>query len=149
MKVGLVAGLLLTSLPLTAALAQNSEPNLVGTWVYVEGDGITYKGKSEVKPEIEVIFDIEEQHGRVFKGTYSWSFPDTHGHLHDGTKHTNASTTGIVGVIGIDGTTLTIADHPDTGYHFGSMVDADTIEFVSVESGPQAVAAYGLLKRQE
>ncbi|MCP3952945.1 MAG: hypothetical protein GY697_12125 [Desulfobacterales bacterium] len=148
MKFRFFVSILLIILPLTGATAQVYQPNLVGEWLFVENDGISYKGKAEGGGDTRLVLNIKEQHGRLFKGTFSWLLSENNDHLHDGTKYTHKSTEDIIGVIGYDGTTLTIAEHPDTGYQFGKLIDENTLELVLVESGPHAIAAYALAKRQ-
>lgn len=133
---------------LTAAGGQNTEPDIVGTWIAVDGSGVTFQGETNSIDDGQFVVTIIEQNGPTFLGSFRWSLSQSFGHLHDGTQNTNKSAELFLGTFSSDGVSFVVADYPDTGYWFGRMLDNDTMELLTVESGPFAYAGRWVYKRQ-
>lgn len=142
----MVAFLFVALLSLPAAA---EEPDLTGTWVGVSGVKRTTGGDDVmIGDSSTLVITIASQNGAVLSGSYSWEHPETMQDMHDGEKVTHRSEETFVGVIHHDGKTITLADHPDTSYLSGALVDANTMELVIVESGPYAIAGRMTVARQ-
>ncbi|MEM7442618.1 MAG: hypothetical protein AAF414_04715 [Pseudomonadota bacterium] len=133
----------------TGAIAQSTVPNIVGYWDSVETSGATYEGLWEDQEHI-VHLEITEQDGYAFIGHFRWSIPDLEeDHLHDGTGHTNEAEETIVGVFTGSGASFVIAEHPDTGYMFGQVLDDNRLEIIQFESGEFALVFRDIYERRQ
>ncbi len=122
---------LLTS---TVGLAADSVPNLVGTWNAVATMHHKQKGFTENK----LVYVIEEQQGRIFKGYKTLTL------LHNKSKLKE----GFAGVIKKDNKTFYIADHID-GIEFGEIDSPRELTIYYVDPGGEiSKAAIVELKKQ-
>ena len=143
MKAILYAGTLLlfavlicgcTTAPPTAGVAaNNTTPNLVGNWTgpsvgYLSGTGFTDYADGTFTMK------VTEQKGRIFNGEFVYA------------NRTGMVTSHLGGVIGRDGTALTIAEQ-NGGYSHGTVVSANEIELIFTEDGEPIEAAIDSLKR--
>ncbi|MEM6582955.1 MAG: hypothetical protein AAF699_16865 [Pseudomonadota bacterium] len=134
---------------LLALPAAAEEADLTGTWVGVSGFIRTTGGDDMMVGDTStVVITIASQNGPVFSGSYGWVHPERMQDMHDGEKVTHESEETFVGVIHHDGKTISLADHPDTGFFSGALVDANSMELVIEESGPYAIAGRITFARQ-
>lgn len=124
--------LFLAGLAVPAVLAaDDSLPQLVGTWKGVERDmhweesGFVMTGELPVK----VAFEIKEQKGRLFTGVRTW------------TNLQGTFSEPFSGVIAADGKRLYMVDHED-GHLFADIAGANEIHFYYLESGASAKIIY-------
>ena len=134
--------------PLAFANGHNVMSDILGTWVAFEGTGLTYKGKTMSADNGHFEITIIEQQGPTFVGFFRWSLSKGFDHLRDGTRRTSQAAEMFLGVFSGDGESFMVADHPDTGYWSGRMLDDDTMETLTVESGPHAFVGRWIYKRQ-
>ncbi|MCP4319644.1 MAG: hypothetical protein GY789_27605 [Hyphomicrobiales bacterium] len=114
--------------------ADESIPNLVGTWT---GEKTVYFLKGE-RHSIDVL-KITEQSGAHFRGTRSWEHVTEGEPLgHAGDEHSHVASEPILGMIGFDNRTIYIVEHDDQGQLHAQLVDSDTMEVVYVEPGENA-----------
>ncbi len=140
---------LLAFLPtLAGANGHAGVPDILGTWTATEGTGLTYQGKTTSTDNGHFEITIIEQKGPTFVGFFRWSLTKEFDHLHDGTRRTNRAAEMFLGVFSGDGKSFIVADHPDTGYWSGRMLDNDTMELLTVESGPHAFVGRWIYERQ-
>jgi len=104
-------------------------PDLVGNWT---GTSVGYdrEGGYDSPSNWTFLVSIVEQRGRVFNGTIGYS------------NIGNQSLTGSVcfsGVLGHDLESVYITEF-DSGYIIGKIIDADTMEFIYLESADGSTA---------
>jgi len=143
--------LALAALGVSAALVGAAEaqdpafPDLVGSWV---GEKTVYffDGTRHSVEELQ----ITRQDGSHFSGTRSWHHPeadkDPLGHV--GGEQIHRASEPILGIVDFDGETLHIVEHDDWAHIRARLVDADTMEVVYIESGPNAAVYRVTLKRE-
>ena len=143
----LLAGLLLTAMP-ALAQAQTEAPDLVGTWVSVEGEIGHWSGTLRPLEETVATLEVEAQLGGVFRGTITYdndeSGPEFEGR--DGIRHRLVEP--VLGVVDWDGQTIVVVDQWDETIHRGRLVDANTMEVIAYEAGDYAVVNRMILVRQ-
>lgn len=120
------------------AAADDSLPQLIGTWKGVERDmhweesGFVMTGDMPVK----VAFEIKEQKGRLFTGVRTW------------TNRQGTFSEPFSGVIAADTKRLYMVDHED-GFLFADLAGANEIHFYYLESGASAKIIYTKAVRGE
>lgn len=143
----LVASLLLTAMP-ALAQAQSEAPDMVGTWVSVEGEIGHWSGTLRPLGETIATLEVEAQVGGVFRGTIIYdndeSGPEFEGR--DGIRHLLVEP--VLGVVDWDGETIVVVDRWDQTIHRGRLVDANTMEVIAYEAGDYAVVNRMILVRQ-
>lgn len=107
--------------------------DLKGTWVgpmtaYEPGAGFTNYGNTTMS------MIVSEQQGRIFAGTFVFG------------SGTNTESIPFSGVIGRDGTSLTIPQETG-GYSFGEIISPGEIELVYVSDGAKYSASIDTLKK--
>ncbi|MEM7399060.1 MAG: hypothetical protein AAGF48_10545 [Pseudomonadota bacterium] len=125
--------LLLTAAP---AHAQSDMPELTGKWT-CEPAPMLIRGEWT---ELVYTFEIAEQRGPLFKGTFKWTLSkeaDVKGELVGGEKALEGEWTAL-GVISTDNTTVEIVSYKDLQRHSGTLEDANTIRFVHSKVGDDA-----------
>jgi hypothetical protein len=119
-------------------------PNVVGTWVDNHYKAYFYTGPQIGRNE----FRIKEQDGPYFKGVHQWKQGDGKPLAMKKGKPINADTEPLVGVIGFDGESITMAEQDDTGVLHGKLVGKDTMLLIYEEPGSNAVVIRLELKRE-
>ena len=119
-------------------------PNLVGTWVDKQYEAEFYAGPQFGWNE----FRIQEQDGPYFKGFHHWKQGggDKPLAIKKG-KAIDEDTEPLVGVIGFDGESITMAEQDDTGVLHGKLVGKDLMLLIYEEPGSNAVVIRLELKR--
>ncbi|USG63181.1 hypothetical protein NBZ79_09355 [Sneathiella marina] len=143
-----LSGTLFFALPLSLTQAQEA-PDLVGTWtgdhsIIIHRDGAVELGK------ITTVLTIKQQDGPYFQGSKTWKRQEKISVYSDiGEELATEGLENIVGVIGFDGETVTIAEGEDSGVHHGRLIDRDQMMLTYVESDiGDAVLFRAILTRQ-
>ena len=125
-----IACLIFLSLPPTSnlALAQESVPNLIGTW---SGPNNTVSETKGYKTRQKTI-KITEQKGRRFRGQFNYA----------------GDIKNFFGVIYPDNLSFTWVSTNSNGYNFGKILGKDLISACFIEAGKKATAGCAQLKRQ-
>lgn len=145
LAIGLLAGV-----ASTAGLADEPVANLEGIWIKSAGQIIYANGEINAFPHSYDIAQIEitGQVGAVFKATQSTVALD---HAQDGHHATQPIEKGglpIIGVIGWDGSSVTLSDVGDTTIHQCTLVEVNTMHCTVWEAGDHALAGRIVLRRQ-
>jgi hypothetical protein len=108
-------------------------PDLVGTWTG-SFKLLRWTGGGEATLELRVL----EQDGELFRAEKSWEIAPggTPGSV--GGKLVTKATEPLVGVIGFDGTSVTMAEQGDGGVYTGRLAHPDTLEMIYFEPGDVA-----------
>jgi len=134
------------------AVAQDTIPDILGFWDGVEQSGVAFDDRSGWDEPTSVNeFEILEQTGHAFSGVWRWSLiPETltrTGFI-DSEEAIGAEEV-LLGVFSGDGVSFVIAEHPDAGYIFGRMIDANRMEIMYVEAGEFALAMRHVFERRQ
>ena len=118
---------------LAQAVGTPPVPNLVGTWTGTF-KLIRWSGGAEATIELRVL----EQDGPLFKAEKTWELAPggTPGSV--GGKLVTKATEPLVGVIGFDGASVTMAEQGDGGVYTGRLTHPDTLELIYLEAGDVA-----------
>jgi len=148
---------LLVSLSVVGSTEANADdhPDLVGEWACVD-QGAAFPGGLS-GPGYRVDLSVDEQLGPVFNGHVYWtqSRDETPEHEisspnvvqdEDGTLTFRAP---IYGVFALGPGQFAFTESGDPGYHFGRVIDEETIEFVYLESGEDPLAALRVCSRND
>ncbi len=122
-------------------------PDLVGQWVVIKKDAVFWHRDIHSQENGPSHLKIEEQTGPVLEGVFLWQITPGSGRDHDGRSEVSSSKEPVIGMIGWDGNTLTLVEHPDTGTMQGRMINSDTMELIHYEAGPYATISRYLLIR--
>jgi hypothetical protein len=116
--------------------------SLLGAW---SGDAVFLLplGKTEQKHR----FVFTEAADGFVRGEHSWSIPAKNLHSHDGRGPTYEATEPFLGVIGQDGAVWLVEPGDVTLFRL-TRVDADRIELIGLEGGPNALVGRGELTRE-
>ncbi len=144
LSIGLVAGL-----ASTAGFADEPVPNLEGTWIKSAGQIIYASGEINAFPHSYDIAQIEitGQVGAVFRATQSTVALDHAQDGHHGTQPIEKGGLPIIGVIGWDGSSVTLSDVGDTTVHHCTLVEENTMHCTVWEAGDHALAGRIVLRR--
>ncbi|MCR9135512.1 MAG: hypothetical protein NXI27_05930 [Alphaproteobacteria bacterium] len=78
---------------------------------------------------------IEQQDGEFFIGMAVWELDDTfEGSSDIGEEQVTGGDDGFIGIIGSDGTEITLAEVKDSGIYRGRLLDENRLELTYVES---------------
>ncbi|MDD7909924.1 MULTISPECIES: hypothetical protein [Pseudovibrio] len=140
-----------TGLKPPSALEQPSGaplPSLTGFWTAVKLEALYWHRDQTNEETAHFSLEIEEQNGALLEGMVHWDNDATKGPGHDGSSETRKARQPFIGVLGYDGRSLTLVQHPDSGRLEGRFLNADSLELVYSEAGRHAVVARYLLVRQ-
>lgn len=132
-----------------AAQQAEADASLVGNWEAVAYAGRTSRGTSITLSDGNwAAIEITSHDGPVFAGVMRWGVTsDEHG-LHDGETVTTRGEESIIGVLGLDDTTYTVVEYPDTTVRRFLLTNDNTLEVVSYEAGPNALVSRATYERQ-
>ncbi|KZK88770.1 hypothetical protein PsAD5_05120 [Pseudovibrio sp. Ad5] len=122
-------------------------PELVGQWVVIKKDAVYWHRDIQSQENGPSHLRIDEQTGPVLEGVFFWQVSPGSGRDHDGLSEVSKSKEPVIGMIGWDGASITLVEHPDTGTMQGRMINSDTMELVHYEAGPYATISRYLLVR--
>lgn len=122
-------------------------PELVGQWVVVKKDAVYWHRDIQSQENGPSHLRIEEQTGPVLEGVFYWQVSPGSGRDHNGIAQVSQAKEPVIGMIGWDGTSLTLVEHPDTGTMQGRMINSNTMELTHFEAGPHAAVSRYLLIR--
>lgn len=145
----LIAAFVACFVALTNPVAAQEPPgSLVGTWIMTDVVGRSWNG-TKMSTDTLKSFELEitEQDGPIYAGKMRWQFADDRHQLTDGAQTTSQSEGEVLVVRDFDGTYIMV-DHPDTTINRLQLVDADTLEMVGYESGPNALVGFTTFKRK-
>lgn len=124
------AGLLLFA---TMTSAQEI-PNMVGTWTSQYRAAVHDGGNFEVGEETTSLV-ITEQDGEFFLGVAVWELNEDYTGTSDiGEEESTGGDDGFIGIIGLDGKEVTMAEVNDTGIYRGRLLDQNRLELTYIES---------------
>ncbi|MEM7442973.1 MAG: hypothetical protein AAF414_06555 [Pseudomonadota bacterium] len=126
--------------------ASSDVPDIQGVWRLATSEGIFGDQVLSETPSTEIIIDMQE--GAVFSGRLEYEVAGDQPEFHDGSALTRMASEPILGVIGWDGRSLTIAERADTSLLSGELLNSETMALIYVEPGEFAFAARMLLVRQ-
>ncbi|MCP4382038.1 MAG: hypothetical protein GY798_11610 [Hyphomicrobiales bacterium] len=91
-----------------ASNAQDTIPNLVGTWELTAMKGLTHRGHPLVMHEDhKATIVITKQDGPIISGVLRWHLAEGESHMHDGEELTTHAEETIMGVLNLDNETFT------------------------------------------
>ncbi|MCP4386300.1 MAG: hypothetical protein GY798_33645 [Hyphomicrobiales bacterium] len=132
-----------------ASNAQDTIPNLVGTWELAAMKGQTHRGDPIVLHEDhKMTIVITKQDGPIISGVKRWHLAEGEAHLHDGEELTTHAEETIMGVLNLDNETFTVVDHPDTTIWQLRLNEDGTLDGVAFEGGPHAFVGRATYTRQ-
>ena len=147
----------ITTLTLTIALCSSAlaiEPvNIVGDWLCEETE---YAGPDGLGvSDYTFKFAVTEQKGAAFRGHVDWiedkaEVPEEKMTIRTVVSEENGAITfraPIFGIFALGDGRFSFSEKGDPGFHIGSVIDEDTIEFVYLESGEHAFAAGRICSR--
>lgn len=109
-------------------------PNLIGTWTSQYRAAVHDGNKFEIGVETTSLV-IEQQDGEFFIGMAVWELDDTfEGSSDIGEEQVTGGDDGFIGIIGSDGTEITLAEVKDSGIYRGRLLDENRLELTYVES---------------
>lgn len=126
----------------TVCLAQETGPagNLAGQW---SGEAMFRLTSGDVRQEHTFVF--EPSTDRFVAGEHSWTIPDRSLRSNDGGGDTFEAREPFLGVV--DGEEIWLVEHGDLTMFRLRLTDPDTIEFLALEGGPNALVGFGTLTR--
>lgn len=139
---------------MTTPAAAGNAFDIVGTWDCIEQGSAHPDGLSG--PGYQLDFVVSRQKGPVFNGHVVWTEDKADVAEHQFAVRTILADSGenvtfraqIYGAFTFEPGRFAFTESGDPGYHFGNMLDQDTIEFVYLESGKSPMAALRLCKRR-
>ncbi len=124
------AGLLLFATMISA----QEIPNMVGTWTSQYRAAVHDGGSFEVGEETTSLV-ITEQDGEFFLGVAVWELNEDYSGTSDiGEEEATGGDDGFIGIIGLDGREVTMAEVSDTGIYRGRLLDQNRLELTYIES---------------
>ncbi len=116
-----------------AGFAQDM-PNLVGTWTSQYRAAVHDDGKFEIGEETTALV-IESQDGEFFVGAAIWEMDEDFTGTSDiGDQEVVGGRDGFIGVIGLDGEEITMAEVEDSGFYRGRLLDENRMMLTYVEA---------------
>ena len=147
------------SIGLTLAMVPQSyaqdAPDITGDWTCID-QGAAFPGGLS-GPGYQVDMSVDEQQGPVFNGFVYWTEDreETPEHriaspaFHREEDGVITFRAPIYGVFALGPGQFAFTESGDPGFHFGRVVDDDTIEFIYLESGENPLAALRLCTRSD
>ena len=130
------------------AAAEGPDESLVGTWVMTDTIGQSWTGSKITAGSFETFqLEITEHDGPIFAGKLRWRLTHDQHQLDDGEGETAASEETVFAVRDFDGVYV-VVEHPDQSIHRLKIVDADTLEMMSYETGPGAAVGFATFRRR-
>jgi len=115
--------------------AENSHlPNLIGTWTSQYRAAVHDGKKFEIGVETTALV-IGQQDGEFFTGVAVWEMDGEVTVGSDiGEEQVTGGDDGFIGLIGFDGTEITMAEVKDSGIYRGRLLDENRMEITYIES---------------
>ncbi len=128
-----LVGIVLLILPAAAVQAQEM-PDLIGSWSGKYRAAVYDDGVFEIGEETTTLV-IEKQDGEFFVGAAVWEMNEEYKGTSDiGDKQTTGGREAFIGLIGIDGKEITMAEVEDTGIYRGQLLDNDRLLLTYIEA---------------
>ena len=109
-------------------------PNLVGTWKSEYRAAVHDGNKFEIGVETTSLV-IDQQDGEFFTGKAVWELDEEFTGTSDiGDEEVTGGDDGFIGLIGSDGTEITMAEVKDSGMYRGRLLDENRLELTYIES---------------
>jgi hypothetical protein len=130
-RVVLVA-VLICAVPVLAQA--NDLPDLRGTWAGKYRAIVFGDGKVTIGEETTTLV-IDQQDAEAFSGAAVWQMEEGFSGTSDiGKEQKTGGRDAFIGIIGLNGSDLTMAEGKDTGIYRGHVIDADHIMLTYIES---------------
>ena len=128
-----LVGIVLLILPAAAVQAQEM-PDLIGSWSGKYRAAVYDDGVFEIGEETTTLV-IEKQDGEFFVGAAVWEMNEEYKGTSDiGEKPATGGREAFIGLIGIDGKEITMAEVEDTGIYRGQLLDNDRLLLTYIEA---------------
>ncbi len=127
--------LLIALMVMTTLIVRAQEmPDVLGTWTAHYRSAVYAKGGFEIGEETTTLL-IEQQDGEFFVGATIWEMNEEFSGTSDiGEQQVVGSRETFIGMIGLDGEEITMAEVEDTGIYRGRLLDKDRLMLTYIES---------------